>query len=381
MVKIFSKDALIVPSLLKTEDGKVITYIEEPLKEEIIIHAECEGAKGIFKWRKKNLEEKVAILNIKDAISGKKIDQARLFMGEKKLNFNRDGYLLVKSPNRKALILARGYIPEKIEFNFRNQRILNKEIFLTPVFGGILHGKIIAIDPEHKDIASGGVMEEKSVNFEVANYLFKYLSVSGAKPILTRKEDERPSNLERLRKIEASSPEILIIIGYGGEEGVYVSHYPGSVKGCALALSINRYLNGKVSITREYLVSHSSMPAVYVHPIMEFEEIPPPNRMMLDAYKIFTGIVEYFLKARGEKHLWEVVGVVTDKKGVELSGVCISLDGWLKILSGDKGGFSLYLPRNFGPYNLLFKKEGYAKKRIKVNQAFSEKIRVVMSSL
>jgi N-acetylmuramoyl-L-alanine amidase len=316
-VEISSKDAIVTPSILETVDGKVITYIER-LKEKVTIHVRCGDAKGRFEWATKPLKEKIVILNVRDAITRKGISKANLSMGERKVWFNRDGYLLLKDPPQEATITARGYVPKKIKMDLEKGEILKRDLYLLPIFGGLLHGRRIAVDPQHGGIIPGASnrfgLEEKEVNLEVANYLFKYLKASGAIPILTRTKDEGPSDLERLMKIEASSPEILIIIGHGEEGGTYVSHYPGSKKGRSLALCINRYLNGRVSLTTRYLVTHSSMPAVYVHPssIMDLEGTLPYDRMRLDAYRIFAGVVDYFLKAEDKKGLLDVEGRVVD---------------------------------------------------------------------
>jgi hypothetical protein len=114
---------------------------------------------------------------------------------------------------------------------------------------------------------------------------------------------------------------------------------------------------------------------------MDIGKSPLPLRMMLSAYRIFAGIVDYFFKSEGKEGLHKVEGKVVDEGGEGVPGVVITLDGQIKIMSGKNGEFSLYLPKKTESHEVIFQKRRYKEKRIIINQtpSLKEMLKITLS--
>lgn len=359
----------------KTVNGKVITYVI-PGEGDAVATISCGEITKEFHWpREEGGERRFAILHIEDSLSKEPIQGARLILEDKTYSFNRDGYLLVEDPESEGIIQARGYIPKHIELSF-NEFYLEEQISLRPVFEGILFDKTIAIDPEFGGMESGIINPDgvrgADVNLLVAQFLTGYLEQAGARPVMTREEDTTLSPLERLLKIEAAEPDILVIIGHENENSAYSQHYPSSKKGRTLASCIQRFIaegisdSGVLPATR-YLIVQTSMPAVYIHP-SSLKDLDTAH-LRAEAYNIFCGILEYYLKAEeGEKGLYEISGVIRDSEDKPLENVITTLNGCIEIQIGKDGRYRLYIPKtdSTDTHHLLFTKTGYEPKEISI---------------
>lgn len=114
------------------------------------------------------------------------------------------------------LVAANGYWTQALRL-----RELSS-VTLRPMFGGVLHGKRIVIDPANGGDDPGPVSADgvraADANLRTALYLAAYLERAGAQPILTRTTDKSLDNVERVRIGLSHVPAVFLTIGYRTSE-------------------------------------------------------------------------------------------------------------------------------------------------------------------
>ncbi|HAV42617.1 TPA: hypothetical protein DCX15_01180 [bacterium] len=374
---------VVYPTVDKTKDGRVIAYVR-PSEGDHLITVSCGLTKERFVWSSSKTKEKITVLYLKDKVTGSPIEEARLISSEDLYSFNRDGYLLIEDPPPKGTVWAKGYSPYPLDLS-SNDEFSELEIFLEPAFNGILFNKVVAIDPDFGGLESGAVttdgIREADLNLEVAKFLARYLEEAGAQPILTRESDTTLTSFERLLKIERSGADILVIIGHNQSDLTYTQYYPGSKRGRLLATSLHRFIkrgikDGGVIPIRRYLITHTSMPAVYVHP-SGLKDLDPVC-LRLEAYSIFSGLLGYYLGG-GEDGFFEISGFVKDREGRPMENVIVILNGIFQTQTTRDGGYRLYLPKmDSVTYRLHFARAGFTPKEIDLKELESGKMDIVL---
>ncbi len=118
---------------------------------------------------------------------------------------------------------------------------------LTPVLGGALSGRRVAIDPAGggKDAFGRGpdMLRGATINLELARRLRGALEAAGASAILTRSGEETLSIHERIHAVNASRADLALGLRYGsglpeGGGRFVFTHYPSSAAGKAAAESM-----------------------------------------------------------------------------------------------------------------------------------------------
>lgn len=233
-----------------------------------------------------------------------------------------DGWAAVPENARRINVTAAGYEPRAVELMDAHSTLM-----LQPVADGLFHGKRIVLDASYGGRRAGAIsatgLRSSDLNRDVAERLGALLVAAGAEPILTRREDEELSELQRVSMADAAGASLYIAISHGAPrqealvvnaagrldtpEAAYVAHYPGSEYGRMLAEAIAGSLGAHVRETVTYVVQQTASPAVLVQP-RDTSLLPPlatpadlaaANRAVADA--IFAGVRSYLEKTRTAK--------------------------------------------------------------------------------
>jgi N-acetylmuramoyl-L-alanine amidase len=143
-----------------------------------------------------------------------------------------------------VIVRARGYKPTLVAGLGQRHPGEVVRATLEPLFGGVLRGKRLALDPAGGGADPGGRgpggLRGASVNLAVARELREYLEQAGCEVTLTREGNEPISPQERVYIVNRSGAELAIGIRHEtppasiGETRV-ILHYPGSAGGAQCA--------------------------------------------------------------------------------------------------------------------------------------------------
>lgn len=199
---------------------------------------------------------------------------------------------------REIRILAPGYREEVLQAHSSSFRWTE----LEPL-AGFWVDQLVVIDPEGGDARQHTeAARAQHANWRVAMYLKDTFEAAGAKVLLTRRPDEAPSDLSRVRVANESDASLYIRIGHpvGTGRAPRVEHYPGSKLGARLADGVARNLAealgtpeaGAVPSTA-YPLIQTACPAVAVYPGGS-ADVPDgafESRCRLEAFSIFRGLL------------------------------------------------------------------------------------------
>ncbi len=156
---------------------------------------------------------------------------------------NPAGDFAVPAPRGAVAIAASGYLPLQLESP-------RERIELSPVLGGVLHGRRVVID------AAGGGADPLFVSptgvraadtaLDVARRLAAEIARAGALPTLTRGEDATLPDLARVEAAESAGADRFL--GIGADREARVRHYPGSARGQRLAQAVAREIGLEIGI-------------------------------------------------------------------------------------------------------------------------------------
>lgn len=181
-----------------------------------------------------------------------------------------------------AVVYASGYEPEplgQIGKKMPDDRTMIPFTRMTPLYGGILHGKRIVIDPAGggtDDAGRGtGALRGATVNMRLARKLDKMLTAAGATVLVTRNGEEQLSDQQRIFRVNRFGADLAIALRFGGtvetDESCLVFHYPGSVRGTVYADSLASSIAGMppcVSFTvmesTDLFLQQTNCPAVVI---------------------------------------------------------------------------------------------------------------------
>lgn len=219
---------------------------------------------------------------LSDARSGARVAGAELRDGEGGPflgHTSPEGGFAVRAPSAGQLaITAPGYLPALVEETAR------AEPTLSPVLGGVLHGRTIVVD------AAGGGSEPLFVSptgvraadtaLDLARRLAGELGRAGARPELTRADDRTLPELARVETAERVEAELVVRLSTGGEPRI--RHYPGSDRGARLARAMAHELEVEAAMVLPVrpevtpVLQQTSMPAVELL-------LPPPATQEAEA--------------------------------------------------------------------------------------------------
>ena len=145
------------------------------------------------------------------------------------------------------LVFADGYRPFLIDTANARGASPVVRVALEPIFGGVLRGKRIALDPAGGGTDAGGRgtmgLRGATVNLAVARRLRDLLERAGAAVILTREGDEPISAQERVYAVNRADAELALGIRHASPPQSIdgprcVLHYPSSERGRSIAKAL-----------------------------------------------------------------------------------------------------------------------------------------------
>ena len=164
------------------------------------------------------------------------------------------GRLLVPASSRPETLLvsAAGYAPILLDVLPTGPSPDVTTVRLAPLFGGVLAGKRIAVDPGGGGSDPGGrstgSLRGASVNLEVARLLRNLLERAGASVTLTRNGDETISAQERVSIVNRADADLAVGIRHEAsprpiDRPRCVLFFPGSARGRSIAERLASALN------------------------------------------------------------------------------------------------------------------------------------------
>jgi N-acetylmuramoyl-L-alanine amidase len=257
---------------------------------------------------------------------------------------NSDGFFALPGARSAALrVSAAGFLD--------TGKTDHGDPLVSPVVGGALLGRRIALDPEGGGDESGGAgpsgVRGASINLAVARILKEDLERAGAAVILTRESDASVSSLARVQASERFRADRLVRIARRLGGPTSVGYFPSSAGGRALASRVHKrvweneaYLPQRVDSTdtrkppvlmddASYVLQQTSVPSISVRsgdlarPADEQRFLDPGWRHR-EAYALYLALAEEF-GARADSLTWVRISVWSGINGV--AGATVRLDG------------------------------------------------------
>jgi len=378
------------PESGETVNGEASCYFVPPENEgKWTMRAECTHLTGFCEVETKK-EAVLAVGRVRRGDTRSPIEGAfARFAPEKYVATDTHGMFLLPDVRTKTLALkvARsGYIPVTAEMSIA-ENIGDWMFNMVPVAEGVLHGAKIAVDAEFGAATGGAVgptgLRASLVNLATARYLADMLTAAGADVVLVRSEETVVTPLERVERVNSFGAEIYVTIGHGAEDQnllavldeaqtlttvplsdvAYVAHYPTSIQGKRLALSIARFVSGlreeadaETFPSVAYTLVQTACPAVAVHVLEPFSVaaeslLAKQSFQRREAYAVYNGILGYygFPKKAAARLTGQVIGEDV-RRPVE--GAMVALDDYLFLETMSDGRFA-FDPVSAGKHTLL----------------------------
>ncbi len=230
-----------------------------------------------------------------------------------------------------------------------------KVLSLERAAAGLLHGLVIAIDPEGggDDRAGQGPsgMDASWVNYEVASTLADLIAGSGGRSVLTRERNEGASEVARLTTVERAGAARYIMISHRPRnEGnaPYVGHYPESTTGISLGSAIASASEAILGLQpaavmedARYTIRQTSSAAVILNllPLNDRSTeryISQPWNAAKEAYAIYAGLLDH-LDNEGALAPGVMAFNITLPDGRPASGATATLDGYAAVRADGEG--------------------------------------------
>ncbi len=297
-----------------------------------------------------------------DALTGKPVPRpvAGGSLSESVLG-DEEGRLLVPASIRPETLLvsAPGYAPVILDGLRADPSPAVTTVRLSPLFGGALAGKRIAVDPggggSDPEGRGPNSLRGASVNLEVARLLRNLLERSGAAVTLTRNGDETISAQERVYVVNRADAEFAVGIRHGAPPPSIgaprcVLYFPGSERGRSAAERLASALGslapeGPLAVREwaDVFLQQTACAACEIHcgPIEDAGReavLSDQSLLRLEAERIFVAIAGHF----GYKGV--VAGAFTVKvvsRGAPAAGATVDIDR-LSIRATDAGGSATF---------------------------------------
>ena len=274
---------------------------------------------------------------------------------------DRDGYFILTGEARQCRfsVSRRGFRRQSLTAEGETYPVVT----ITPFYRGLRAPLRIAIDAEGGGDATGpvgptGATSSRS-NLLVALRLRDLLNDVGIETLLTRDTDENVTREDRVRKVEAWKPALLLTIAHSVASSSHaeVAHYPNSAAGMRAATLIGEEIrevlrkDSAIRETADYIVQQSSCPAVKVTffgPRTAKQDAiwTDPGEAWLRAYAQMCAVVRFLGLEEADTLpvTWEVL-----EEGSPSPGCLISVDGTLEAIA-DKSGHCALRLIELGPH-------------------------------
>lgn len=340
-------------------------------------------------------EKKVTILaKLAEDLTPQPVPQAWLF-GKDMINGLTDDsgvakIVLEKNTTETIVVTKPGYFNKRIPTDAAN------EISLQPLFRGVLHNKVIVLDPEGGGDNPGAIgpngLRAADANLITAHYLADYLQRAGARVSLTRTIDKSMDNVARARFGLERNPDVFLTIGHrlpepglnekprmnvtrighrwdgGGEIArSLIFHLRQLLEtGADLGDVTSREpLPGEIHNWSSWEVMHAAQryTAVYVCPLMfdapgVAERLATTAGCRKEALALLNGLIQYF--GLDDRKMAQIEGIVRDAvTKTPLADVLIWLDDTL-VAQTEADGKYIFKYLESGQHNLQFVCKGYS---------------------
>lgn len=185
------------------KDGRLLVFIRTRVPE-IKITASCGSISRSESWLTLSQGEQYGGWVI-DEKTGKPIANARLRLaGNPLLQSDRMGWFCFErlQADTDLDVEAEGYWPKRLNTGTVNRPVTEFVIKMRPLFGGVLQGKSIILDPEFGGMETGqigeGGLRACDVNLTAARLTRSLLQATGSKVELTREDDRTLSDVDRV---------------------------------------------------------------------------------------------------------------------------------------------------------------------------------------
>jgi N-acetylmuramoyl-L-alanine amidase len=234
----------------RTKHGKVAFHVGSP-GGTFVVSADRSADTLIFG----GLEDEARVIAVvTDSLTGVPLERAVL-RSVSGATARAEGGGLIRSraaDTSGAILYAPGYHPRRLSSAPPANSAGVRAVSLVPLFGGVMHGKRIALDPAGggADEAGrgGGGLRGATVNLRLAGELERALLEAGAAVLVTREGEEQLSAEQRVFRVNRFGADLAIGLRMGGEaeeDGVCrILHYPGSITGTAAAERLACSLGG-----------------------------------------------------------------------------------------------------------------------------------------
>lgn len=254
-----------------TRNGEATAYLQAPDTEgRAVVTAKAGEVSTTVPVEFRPLRESLIQLKVTD-IAGKPLEKATLVLEDNSTFIaDRTGRILAETTiagEHTFSLQKKGYQFHQALASIEEGRTFVSEVKLTPEEGGLLLGKVIALDPEV--LEGSQEVAGNAANYQTALFLKEKLEQAGVRVILSRNGE--PSLLvDRMTRVNETEAELLVSIGHRKSEPS-VEYYYMSKNGKRLADIAGKRLRDALSLkptvreSAEFAVVHSKMPAVLVN--------------------------------------------------------------------------------------------------------------------
>lgn len=315
--------------------------------------------------------------------------------GERYGYTNYDGFVAfdgIKPGNSVYTVRKPGYYPASIDVAFTEFTSIVDTIGLEKMYGGLLFGKKIVIDPEFGGLTPGSIgptgLRAADENMETARYLVNFLRTAGADAQLTIDQGDDLTPYSRVRFANEIGAHLFVSIRHASDarpesSGISTYAYPTSSNGKrlgTLALNSIAVVLGTRGVgpveAADYVLQQTGCPALIVNlgnisnQSLE-EELYTTRRNRLEAYSLFTALLAYF---QGDNNDWgRFSGRIVDDSGKPVDNALISLDESLVIQSDPEGRF-IFIALEPRHYSVKIKALGFENMNVTVTIGSTQKI-------
>jgi len=311
------------------------------------------------------------------------------------------------------IVKSNGYWTQRSAMSEAPSEAIRKHpVTLDPMFEGVLHSKVIIVDPEgggddpHVIGATG--LRASDANLRTALYLEDYLRQAGADVSLTRRIDRSMDNVSRVRFGLERNPAVFISIGHrlpepglkekpgmnvtrighrwsgGGEVGKALIFHLRELLGTGAELgdvTSREPLPSEIHNWSSWEVMHAAQDytALYVCPVM-FDAPGAEVRISTtagcrkEALAIFYGLLQYF--GLDDRNLASIEGNISNAKtGIRVHNALVWLNDTLVTQTESDGKF-LFKFIDGGTHTIKVMCEGYAPVERKVETEKGKRLTV-----
>ncbi|MCU0638338.1 MAG: N-acetylmuramoyl-L-alanine amidase [Candidatus Krumholzibacteria bacterium] len=310
-----------------------------------------------------------------DAVTGLPVECPSLLLPDGSVTAGKKGR--VGTPGRlfseDMILLARGYLPLRLSASAADELAARPLVKLTPVLGGALSGRRVAIDPAGggRDAFGRGpdMLRGATINLELARRIRQALEAAGASVSLTRSGEETLSIHERIHAVNASRADLALGLRYGsglpeGGGRFLFTHYPSSAAGKAAAESMMETVSrvppsagASIGESAEPFLQQTGCPACEIHAGISHSTeklFRNPRWLEMEASSIVSGLAAFF---GGGKNPCLPHSIEIRAGGRPAAGIAVSLDGVFTAVT-DESGKAFFQCAGYGPHCLLLEIPG-----------------------